>query len=223
MIGAEATEFAGLLLVIGSLELLRPAAKGKVGEWFVALSLKGAGATAMNDVILPDDRGLTQIDHLVLTPAGIVVLETKNYGGKLYDRGRKRPWTQYIGKQQNQIHNPLDQNYRHRKALAFLVPGAPLLDFVVLAGSGRFSGVVPQGVLTIPELRRKLNELNDLGSVPESIQDAWHTLQPAAHTDSATRRAHLRSIPGGTEAIWRSGAGKWGLLLGVAMVVAGIV
>ena len=38
-----------------------------------------------------------------------------------------------------------------------------------------------------------------------------------------TRRAHLRSIPGGTEAIWRSGAGKWGLLLGVAMVVAGIV
>lgn len=223
MIGAEAIEFAGLLLITGSLHLLTPTAKGWMGEWKVRQALSWQKATALNDVIIADDRGLTQIDHLVLTPAGIVVLETKNYGGKLYDRGRKRPWTQYIGKQQNQIHNPLDQNYRHRKALAFLVPGAPLLDFVVLAGSGRFSGVVPQGVLTISELNRKIRELNALGSVPESLQDAWNTLQPAARTDGATRRAHLRSIPGGTEAIWRSGAGKWGLLLGVAMVVAGIV
>lgn len=218
-----AVELGGLFIVGWSLRLLQPSIKGMTGEWKVRQALSWQKATALNDVIIADDRGLTQIDHLVLTPAGIVVLETKNYGGKLYDRGRKRPWTQYIGKQQNQIHNPLDQNYRHRKALAFLVPGAPLLDFVVLAGSGRFSGVVPQGVLTISELNRKIRELNALGSVPESLQDAWHTLQPAAHTDSATRRAHLRSIPGGTEAIWRSGAGKWGLLLGVAMVVAGIV
>jgi hypothetical protein len=129
---------------------------------------------------------------------------------------------QYIGKQQNQIHNPLDQNYRHRKALAFLVPGVPLLDFVVLAGSGRFAGVAPHSVLTISELKQKLRELTALGSVPESLQDAWNTLQPAARTDGATRRAHLRSIPGGSEAIWRSSAGKWGLLLGVVMVVAGI-
>lgn len=217
-----AVELGGLFIVGWSLRLLQPSIKGMAGEWKVRQALSWQKATALNDVIIADDRGLTQIDHLVLTPAGIVVLETKNYGGKLYDRGRKRPWTQYIGKQQNQIHNPLDQNYRHRKALAFLVPGAPLLDFVVLAGSGRFSGVVPQGVLTISELNRKICELNALGSVPESLQDAWHTLQPAAHTDSATRRAHLRSIPGGTEAIWRSGAGKWGLLIGAAMVVAGM-
>ena len=218
-----AVEIGGLFIVGWSLRLLQPSIRGMVGEWKVRQALSWQKAIALNDVIIADDRGLTQIDHLVLTPAGIVVLETKNYGGKLYDRGRKRPWTQYIGKQQNQIHNPLDQNYRHRKALAFLVPGAPLLDFVVLAGSGRFEGVVPQGVLTISELNRKIRELNALGRVPESLQDAWHTLQPAARTDSATRRAHLRSIPGGTEAIWRSGAGKWGLLLGVAMVVAGIV
>ena len=218
-----AVELGGLFIVGWSLRLLQPSIRGMVGEWKVRQALSWQKAIALNDVIIADDRGLTQIDHLVLTPAGIVVLETKNYGGKLYDRGRKRPWTQYIGKQQNQIHNPLDQNYRHRKVLAFLVPGTPLLDFVVLAGSGRFEGVVPQGVLTISELNRKIRELNALGRVPESLQDAWHTLQPAARTDSATRRAHLRSIPGGTEAIWRSGAGKWGLLLGVAMVVAGIV
>ncbi|MEY2335189.1 nuclease-related domain-containing protein [Acidithiobacillus ferrianus] len=216
-------ELGGLFIVGWSLRLLQPSIKGMAGEWKVRQALSWQKATALNNVIIADDRGLTQIDHLVLTPAGIVILETKNYAGKLYDRGRKRSWTQYIGKQQNQIHNPLDQNYRHRKALAFLVPGAPLLDFVVLAGSGRFSGVVPQGVLTISELNRKIRELNALGSVPESLQNAWQTLQPAARTDSTTRRAHLRSIPGGTEAIWRSGAGKWGLLLGVAMVVAGIV
>lgn len=217
-----AVEVGGLFIVGWSLRLLQPSINGMAGEWKVRQALSWQKATALNDVIIADDRGLTQIDHLVLTPAGIVVLETKNYGGKLYDRGRKRPWTQYIGKQQNQVHNPLDQNYRHRKALAFLVPGAPLLDFVVLAGSGRFAGVVPQGVLTISELNRKIRELNTLGSVPESLQDAWNTLQSAARTDGATRRAHLRSIPGGTEAIWRSGAGKWGLLIGAAMVVAGI-
>lgn len=222
MIGAEATEFAGLLLVIGSLELLRPAAKGKVGEWFVALSLKGAGTTAMNDVILPDDRGLTQIDHLLLTPAGIVILETKNYGGKLYDRGRKRPWLQYIGKQKNSLHNPLDQNYRHRKAVECLVPGVPILDFVILAGSGRFGSLTPDGVLTIPEMQRKIGELKRIGEVPDYIRDAWNTLQRAARRDGATRRAHMRSVTGGTADMWRVTAGKWGFIAGAAILVAGI-
>ncbi len=127
-----AVAYAGFFIGMGCLHLLRPTLKGKMGEWQVAIALKGVGATALNDVILSDDRGLTQIDHLVLTPAGIVILETKNYGGKLYDRGRKRPWMQYIGKQQNQIHNPLDQNYRHRKAVEYLVPGVLILEFVIL-------------------------------------------------------------------------------------------
>ena len=61
-----------------SLRLLQPSIRGMAGEWKVRQALPWQKATALNDVIIADDRGLTQIDHLVLTPAGIVVLETKN-------------------------------------------------------------------------------------------------------------------------------------------------
>ena len=85
-------------------------------------ALSGLGTAQLHDVILPDDRGLTQIDHLVLAPAGIIVLETKNYAGKIYAYGRRK----------NAMHNPQDQNYRHRKSIEYLAPGVPVQDWVLM-------------------------------------------------------------------------------------------
>ena len=54
---------------------------GQKGETAVARQLALLGAPALHDVILADRSGLTQIDHLVLGPDAILVLETKTYAG----------------------------------------------------------------------------------------------------------------------------------------------
>ena len=219
-LNASMAVITGGFLDIAALKLLYPMAKGHVGEWRVRSALTGMGAAQLHDVILPDDRGLTQIDHLVLTPAGIIVLETKNYAGRIFTYGRRKNWVQHIGRHINKLHNPQDQNYRHRKAVEYLAPGVPVQDWVLMIGDARFPNGKPDGVLTLRELKQALRRL-DAGEVPPQIMQAWLAITNSAKTDGQTRKAHLRSIPGGQLGMMRSLAGKALLFLGTALLLAG--
>ena len=77
--------FIPLLLAIAALKRLFSARlKGAAGERAVARVLNRLGEAALHDIILLNGRGgLTQIDHLVLTPVGLWVVETKNYAGQV--------------------------------------------------------------------------------------------------------------------------------------------
>jgi len=72
----------GSALVANCLTLLfRPALIGRGGERAVRLALARLGLPALHDVVLADALGHTQIDHLVRTTQGIVVIETKTFSG----------------------------------------------------------------------------------------------------------------------------------------------
>lgn len=60
---------------------------GLEAENLVILSLQGLNDDyfLINDIKLPDSRG--NIDHIVLGPNGIFVIETKNYGGQIICHG----------------------------------------------------------------------------------------------------------------------------------------
>jgi len=62
---------------LGHLWRVKAELKGRKGEAAVAEVLARAGLPALHDVIVQDDWGLTQVDHLVRLPDGIAVLETK--------------------------------------------------------------------------------------------------------------------------------------------------
>jgi len=75
----------GLVLIITGLKLaLKPRLQGWLGERAVASAVEGVAEDSLHDVVMPDARGgLTQIDHLLLTGEGIVVVETKSPSGRL--------------------------------------------------------------------------------------------------------------------------------------------
>ena len=53
----------------------------------------------LNDCTLPDEQtGTTQIDHILLSPYGIFIIETKNYQGWIFGGERQKHWTQKIYK-----------------------------------------------------------------------------------------------------------------------------
>ncbi len=132
--------FLGCLLLIAWI-FKQPTVKGKFGEWIVALCLKfGLDKNTyriLNNVMIPDHAdGTTQIDHVVLSPFGIFVIETKNMKGWIFGDRRSENWTQQIFKCKNQFQNPFRQNYKHIMCLANLtgLPKESFTHIIVFVG-----------------------------------------------------------------------------------------
>lgn len=173
---------------------LRPRLLGAQGQAAVSRRLRRYCAEVADDLILPNGRGgLAQIDHLVLTPAGLVVVETKNYSGLIFGEVRDRTWTQCIGRQRNKFENPLRQNYGHIKAVEALATGVPVTGLVVFIDRARFPKGEPNGVTTLSALSRALAPVAH-EAVSTDYRRAWDAVLAQARTDREARRAHLDSV-----------------------------
>lgn len=98
-----------------------PAIKGKYGELKVASTLSSLPKNkyiVLNNIMLVKNRHSSQIDHIVISPYGIFVIETKNYKGEIYGRETVQYWTQTIGNNEYPLYNPLWQNKTHIKYIA---------------------------------------------------------------------------------------------------------
>ena len=92
------------IVVLTGIAMLKrkfPVIKGAVGEWKVnrLLSTLGPSYSIFHDIYVPNgDRGTTQVDHVVTSPYGIFVIETKHYNGWIFGKENQRYWTQVIYK-----------------------------------------------------------------------------------------------------------------------------
>jgi hypothetical protein len=115
------TIFPFLLLAgIIMLKIKYPVIKGAVGEWYVnrALGELGTQYRIYHDLYVPNGEGGTsQVDHVVTSPYGIFVIETKHYQGWIFGKENQRYWTQTIYKQKEKLFNPIWQNYGHIQAI----------------------------------------------------------------------------------------------------------
>lgn len=65
------------------------------------------------------DGGYAQIDMVVVTSVGIIVIEVKDYSGWIYGNGGQQKWTQVLaqGREKYRFYNPIIQNKNHIFAL----------------------------------------------------------------------------------------------------------
>ncbi|WP_223701188.1 NERD domain-containing protein [Sutcliffiella deserti] len=94
--------------------------KGAVGESYVNKELEKLGPMyrVFHDLYIPNEKGGTsQVDHVVTSPTGIFVIETKHYEGWIFGEENQRNWTQVIYKRKEKFLNPIWQNYGHIEAL----------------------------------------------------------------------------------------------------------
>lgn len=97
--------------------------KGEIGEYKINIQLDQLPKEYkyLSDVMLENPRSITgysQIDHIVITPYGIFVIETKNYQGTIYGGKGRKQW--YVNGKFKML-NPFIQNYGHIKALKVLI------------------------------------------------------------------------------------------------------
>ncbi|WP_102261178.1 nuclease-related domain-containing protein [Mesobacillus jeotgali] len=97
--------------------------KGEIGEYKIDIQLDQLSKDCryLSDLLIKNPKaksGYSQIDHVVLTPYGIFVIETKNYQGTIYGGKDRKTWS-VNGK--FKMMNPFIQNYGHIKALSSLI------------------------------------------------------------------------------------------------------
>lgn len=77
----------------------------------------------------------SQIDLLLLTKVGVIVIEVKNYSGWIFGSGNRQYWTQVLayGKEKHRFYSPVMQNQGHiydlKKSLGFSIPFYSLIVF----------------------------------------------------------------------------------------------
>jgi len=93
-----------------------------------------------NNVTLATVNGTTQIDHILIRPSGIFVIETKRYSHWIFGTPEQKEWTQVHFKMKNRFLNPLKQNQGHINALKklFKLPDDNFHNIVVFTGSAEF-------------------------------------------------------------------------------------
>ena len=143
----EVTILAIIVVVILLIHFSRNKRKGRYGEKRVATILNSLPDeyTIFNDVYIEENGKSTQIDHVVFSPYGIFVIETKQYKGWIYGDERASFWTKNIYGNKYEFYNPLLQKYGHVKALESLLgfPYQYFIPIVVFIGDVTIKGDYP--------------------------------------------------------------------------------
>lgn len=128
--------------------------KGWVGEKFTQfgmwMKLDKKTYMRFHNLIIQTANGTTQIDHILLSKYGIFVIETKNYTGWIYGGEKQKTWTQNLFGKKSHFQNPLNQNYRHTKALSecLQVDHSKIHPIVFFIGDAELKNSFPPNVIT---------------------------------------------------------------------------
>ena len=144
-----------------------------------ARMLAEAGLPYVRDVVIPDLLGgYTQIDHLLLAPTGLVMLEWQYFSGVLHGSAHAQEWTRFEGKERHDFPNPLRRVQQLGTSLDALVLGSkvgvPIEGVLVLTGTAKFAKGLPQGVMDEAALRTWL--ASHTGVIPARQQAVWNVL-----------------------------------------------
>jgi hypothetical protein len=138
--------------------------RGTPSEKFLILQLLKSGipsVTIYHDLIIKKDNGeFSQIDLVLVTSEGIIVIEVKDYSGWIYGSGNNTNWTKVLsyGRKKYKFYNPIKQNNNHiselRKTLKQFEK-IPFFSLIVFFGDCELKEInyVPKGTYLVKSHR----------------------------------------------------------------------
>ncbi|MFF2014605.1 nuclease-related domain-containing protein [Paenibacillus sp. NPDC058177] len=187
---------------------------GELGEYKINIQLDQLPKDTkyISDIMIPNPKsqtGYSQIDHVVISPYGLFVIETKNYNGEIKGTRSDKYWR--VSNRFN-MYNPLRQNYGHIKALELVLHGFPGLTYISMISFTmrcRFSidpelRKIESNELIVYDtelsefIQRKINRLRLTSATPvlttDQIQKIYDSIANANIQDPALRAAHIGKI-----------------------------
>lgn len=138
------------------------------------------------------DGSTTQIDHVVVSPYGLFVLESRHLPGSIVGSPMQPTWTQTLYRQRSSFPNPLRQNACHIQALSEVlqVPHAQLHSVVVFTADCSFKNALP---LCVTRGRACVDFIRS------HTQEVWSEQEVAQHVQ-ALKQPRLAPLRGNVSA-----------------------
>jgi restriction system protein len=173
--------------------------KGWVGEKKSAfrmwLFLDKQTYRRFHNVIVPTSNGTTQIDHILVSPFGLFIVETKNMKGWIFGSENQAKWTQSLYGQNYSFQNPLRQAYRQKKSICeFLEINESVIHTIIyFVGDCEFKTSLPANVIR-SRLGRCIKRFKSHVLTAEEVNRVVRKLERHLVESNLTTRDHVRSL-----------------------------
>jgi restriction system protein len=148
-----------------------------------------------HDVIIPSSHGTTQVDHILVSPFGIFVVETKNYKGWIFGSADQSTWTQVIYKSKYKFQNPLRQTHRHKKVLSkyLSVKESSIQPVISFVGDVRFKTKLPSNVLR-SGLSSYIKQFEEVIFSDDEVERITGLLSKVKSESKISKSEHIQSL-----------------------------
>jgi hypothetical protein len=191
-----------LIISITSSILNHPKVRGIIGEKRVRKQLDKLPKEhhkVLNNVMLKAKKGTSQIDHVVISPHGIFVIETKNYKGWIHGNEDSEYWTQTIYRSKTKFRNPIKQNWGHIYALKEALPEHQHISYypvIVFAGKARLMNVNTKTDVIYPD--QIVDTITGYNGPPQlssgDIEKIFDVLTQSSVKDKKLKTQHVERI-----------------------------
>jgi hypothetical protein len=145
-------------------------------------------AAAAHQVLVPDGMGgFIHIDHILLTPRGILVLDTRRVAGLIFGGDQMSDWTVMGRGHRYTFDNPQPALYDRIAAVKAIVGDVPVEGRLLFSNVGKFTKGIPKWVVMLDgiEVEFPVVPRGDPTFAPDQYQDAWSRLvaqlRPSPH------------------------------------------
>ena len=148
-----------------------------------------------HNVIIPSKNGTAQIDHLLVSPFGVFIVETKNLKGWIFGSEKQANWTQSLYGNNFSFQNPLRQTFRQKRVLAkHLGLNENLIHTVIyFVGSCTFKTNLPSNVIR-SGLSAYIKQYQNLMLPADEVSRIIEQLDALRLDPTLTTRNHIKSL-----------------------------
>ncbi len=144
---------------------------------------------AAHQVLVPDGMGgFIHIDHLLLTPRGVLVLDTRRVTGLIFGGDQMSDWTVMGRGHRYTFDNPQPALYDRIAAVKAIVGDVPVEGRLLFSNVGKFTKGIPKWVLMLDGIEVEFPMLergNEAHPAHSQYADDWNRLlsqlRPSPH------------------------------------------
>ena len=172
-----------LLLVVSLLSLLLLYRRRAVRGRSLSQVLSEIAFERVDKLVIPNaDGGEIQIDHLLLTAQGILIIDIKDVRGAVFGGDKMQDWTVISENGRFTFSNPQPALFDRIAAVRRIVREVPVAGRILFLDGAEFTKGVPGLVSTLEELEREFGDVDQSAAKIkiEAFRQHWDTLNAKA-------------------------------------------
>lgn len=176
-------KIGGSLLVFIALTALffRQGGKRAEGRGIPSVQSKieklGEDYTPLNGVVVPALRGMSRIDHVIVSPYGIFVLTVQNKAGRIQGKANDELWEFKSGRRKGTLYNPLWENRKWVNALEKYLGENPFIPVVVFT-QAKLKSAFGDNVIPLSRLPDFIKKYDKIRISPGKLEAVLEKLKP---------------------------------------------